>query len=85
MQVLQRLAQAGAPLRHLNLQHTDITNAGLDAIARALPHLHTLHLSYCRRVTDDGVARLAAAKKLHTLDVYNAPYVSEWAIRDLAR
>ncbi len=40
-------------LKWLNLGMTDITNAGIEKIVQAMPHLEYLSIPYCHKLTDD--------------------------------
>lgn len=53
----------------LVLTGADVTDATLDYIARWLPQLQHLVLSYCVRLTDAGVLFLAACPSLQHLDL----------------
>jgi hypothetical protein len=46
--LLQAVAGAGAVLSQLNLQHSQVTDAGLAVAAAAFPKLAVLFLCYCR-------------------------------------
>jgi hypothetical protein len=46
--LLQSAASTGAALSHLNLQHSQVSDAGLSLAAAAFPKLVSIYLCYCR-------------------------------------
>lgn len=83
--LLSSVAAAGANLMHLNLQHSQVSDAGLAAVAAAFPKLQSLYLSYCRNVGDQGLQQLLGMSQLAELDLFNTPCVSAGAVASIAR
>ncbi|WIA36892.1 hypothetical protein OEZ86_008140 [Tetradesmus obliquus] len=84
-ELLGSLAATGAALSHLNLQHSQVSDAGLQLAAAAFPKLASIYLCYCRNVGDHGLLQLLALPHLEELDLYNTPCVSAAAVAKLAR
>ena len=55
-------------LKSLSLAGCDVTDVALRYIAQHLPHLESLDLSSCGRLTDAGVAQLTASSAVHALN-----------------
>ncbi|CAI9758815.1 unnamed protein product [Fraxinus pennsylvanica] len=66
--VVQMISKATS-LQHLNLGGTFITDLSMFAIANSCPHLETIVLWGCRRITENGL--VALVKKCHKLESIN--------------
>eukprot|EP00879_Flechtneria_rotunda_P027195 GHRR01029075.1.p1 GENE.GHRR01029075.1~~GHRR01029075.1.p1 ORF type:complete len:541 (+),score=200.10 GHRR01029075.1:907-2529(+) len=84
-QLLAAAAMAGAHLTSINLQHSQVTDAGLAAAATDFPQLASLHLSYCRHAGDAGLSHVLDMQHLQELGLYSTPCVSAVAVAKLAR
>jgi hypothetical protein len=83
-QLLVALASSGAPLQHLSLPHSRVTDAGLAAAAASFAStLASLRLGYCRAVTDAGLDALKGAPALASLDLYQVPAVTPELVAEL--
>ena len=85
MQLLEAAWSAQAPLTTLILQHTPVTNTGLQICATAFKGLTSLYLSYCRQISNSGLLQLKTLQQLQTLDLYNVPMVSDGAMAHLVK
>lgn len=77
-------------LRTLSLAGCDITDIALRYVSQHLPHLETLDLSSCGRVTDAGVAQLAqppshSMNNLISLNLSNCKLLTETTLDHLTR
>lgn len=77
-------------LRNLSLAGCDITDVALRYVSQHLPHLENLDLSSCGRVTDAGVAQLAAPpaqtmNHLVSLNLSNCKLLTETTLDHLLR
>lgn len=77
-------------LRNLSLAGCDITDIALRYIAQHLPHIETLDLSSCGRVSDAGVAQLTTAPaqtltNLTSLNLSNCRLLTEATLDHLSK
>lgn len=54
-------------IRNLNLSDCFVTDAGCNSLSRGCPHLETLSVEYCSRVTDQSICCLKNLKNLRKL------------------
>ena len=62
-------------LEELNLSSCDISNTGLELLA-SFPHLKVLNISFCNRVTGDGLLNLRMLPRLEFLDLQGLPKIN---------
>jgi hypothetical protein len=53
----------------LNLQNSDVTDAGIDHIVRAMPNVKTIMMPANKNVSDRALTKLLALPKLATIDI----------------
>lgn len=75
----------GTPLRRLSLAHCAVTDAGVAALAAALPGLLELRMDDCAKVGPPALAALAAGcRGLHTLSLRRCVKVTDAALSQVA-
>ncbi|XP_021757655.1 F-box/LRR-repeat protein 13-like [Chenopodium quinoa] len=67
---VEAISCIGANLRHLNLNNTKVSNAGLETLAGHVPNLEALSLSHTL-IDDSAIAYMSTMPSLTTLDLSN--------------
>jgi len=77
-------------LKRLSLSSTEISDVSLRYISQYLQHLHSLNLSGCWKVTNDGLAQLSMpdaklSETLDTLDISGCKQVTGQTLQTLSK
>ena len=82
-QQYQTSARLGGPrpspqhIRHLDVNHSEITDEILQNLIQQFPHLETLNLQGCKNITDIGLMSLAGLSNLQVLNLSGCKITNE--------
>ncbi|KAJ8047140.1 F-box/LRR-repeat protein 14 [Holothuria leucospilota] len=71
-------------LKSLILQDCQISDASLNSIAKGLPNLESLNLSFCCGISDTGMVSLSNMSSLKDLNLRSCDHISDLGIAHLA-
>ncbi|PIK40287.1 putative F-box/LRR-repeat protein 14-like [Apostichopus japonicus] len=71
-------------LKSLILQDCQISDTSLSSIAKGLPNLETLNLSFCCQISDTGMISLSNMSSLKDLNLRSCDHISDLGIAHLA-
>lgn len=85
-QLIALSKSCGHLVKKLDLKHLkDLTDEQLTSLIKAYPNLQVLNLSFCKQISDEGLASLAQLQNLQTLNLSMCNKITDQGLAYLAQ